>query len=161
VAEALSLVERGLALASEPTLSFKLTELRARLLLRLGRRDAAEQAARDALAIAATSAQKAAAWVALAECLRGTPRDAEALSALEAAEQAAASDDYAMLSHIQYLTGSVLFPRARAQECLVAHQQALSHARLAGSPHAEARALSGLGDAYYIQGDLRRAAQHF
>src|SRR5690606_21711207 len=76
-------------------------------------------------------------------------------------EQAAASDDYAMLSHIQYLTGSVLFPRARAQECLVAHQQALSHARLAGSPHAEARALSGLGDAYYIQGDLRRAAQHF
>lgn len=161
VSEALKLAERGLALASEPELSFTLMTTRVRLLQRLGQRDAAEQTARDALAVATTDKQVARAWVSLAECLRGTPRDAEALSALDAAESATRSDDHDALSHIHYLRGSVLFPRARAQECLAAHLRALSHSQQARSPRAEARALSGLGDAYYIQGDIGRAKAHF
>src|SRR5690606_37709237 len=161
VSEALKLAERGLALASEPELSFTLMTTRVRLLQRLGQRDAAEQTPRAALAVATTDKQVARAWVSLAECLRGTPRDAEALSALDAAESATRSDDHDALSHIHYLRGSVLFPRARAQECLAAHLRALSHSQQARSPRAEARALSGLGDAYYIQGDIGRAKAHF
>ncbi len=161
VSAALELADRGLALAADPGLGFTLTRVRARLLRRLGQRDAAEQAARDALAIATTNAQRARAYVSLAETLRGTPRDGEALSALESAQQTSAADDHATRSHIHYLIGSVLFPSGQSQASLEAHEQALSHAKLAGSANAEARALSGLGDAYYIQGDLRRATQHF
>ncbi len=161
VTDALKLVERGLALASDTALTFTLTRVRSRLLRRQGSREAAEKAARDALALAATHVQRARAWVTLADCLRGTPRDAEALSALASAESSAAPDDHRTRSQIQYLKGSVLFPRARADECLAAQEQALHHARLARSTEAQARALSGLGDAYYIKGDLHKAADHF
>lgn len=161
VSEALKLTERGMALATEPELSFSLTFTRVHLLQRLGQREAAEQTARDLLAVAMSEQQVARAWVSLAECLRGTPRDAEALSALDSAESATRSDDHDALSHIHYLRGSVLFPRARAQECLAAHLRALSHSQQARSQRAEARALSGLGDAYYIQGDVERAGAHF
>ncbi len=161
VAEALKLAERGLALAADPELSFTLLNTRVRLLQRLGQRDAAEQTARDALAVATSDKQTARAWVSLAECLRGTPRDAEAMSALDAAEAATRSDDHDGLSHIHYLRGNVLFPRARVQECLAAHLRALNHSQQARSPRAEARALSGLGDAYYVQGDVHRAKAHF
>jgi tetratricopeptide (TPR) repeat protein len=161
VSSALELAERGLELTSDPGLGFTLTQLRSRLLRRLGRGEAAERAARDALAIATTSTQRARAWVSLAESLRGTSRDDEALQSLQAAEQSAATDDHATRSHVHYLTGSVLFPTGQAQASLEAHQLALSHAKLANCTRAEARALSGLGDAHYVQGDLRRATQHF
>ncbi|HEU5076511.1 MAG TPA: BTAD domain-containing putative transcriptional regulator, partial [Polyangiaceae bacterium] len=141
VAEALKLAERGLALASDPELSFTLLETRVHLLQRLGQRDAAEQTARDALAVATTQTQAARAWVSLAECLRGTPRGAEALTALDAAESATRPDDHGALSHIHYLRGNVLFPQARVADCLSAHLRALKHAQQARSPRAAAGAL--------------------
>lgn len=161
VPDALKLTERGLTLASDGTLAFTLMLLKARLLGRLGQREAAEQCSRDTLAMATTENQTMRAWLSLAECLRGTPRDAEALSALQAAERAASPDDHEARSHAHYLRGSVLFPRGETEACLLAHQQALHHAKLGASRHAEARALSGLGDAYYIRGALTRAASHF
>jgi len=45
--------------------------------------------------------------------------------------------------------------------CLAAHGKALDYATEAGSPEAEAKALSGLGDAWYMRGRMRTAHGYF
>jgi tetratricopeptide (TPR) repeat protein len=159
--EAVQLCERGLLWAVDTDCRFELCLARAELLGRSAEPERAESAAREVLSLATTTSQRARAWLALAEALRGTLRDDGALCALDAAEQLTPKSDHQSRAQIHYLRGSVLFPRARGAQSLECHEQALEHARLAGSTAAQARALSGIGDAHYIQGRMLSARDNF
>jgi class 3 adenylate cyclase/tetratricopeptide (TPR) repeat protein len=161
-AVALELAERGLALATEQATRFALLMARGRLLVELGRSGDAIEASRGALAVAANAGERAQALVATAAGMRLTDRIAEGLAALDEAEPLAAAASRSLdLSRLHHLRGNLLFPLGRHQECLREHGLARDHARAAASLEAEAAAIGGLGDAYYLQGRMRSANQQF
>jgi tetratricopeptide (TPR) repeat protein len=156
---ALGLAERGLELAAEQATRFALLLARGKLLVELGRSGDAIEASRTALAVAASADERARALIAMAAGMRLSDRIAEGLSALDEAEPlAAAAVD---LSRLHHLRGNLLFPLGRHAECLREHGLALDHARASGSLEAEAAAIGGLGDGYYLQGRMRSASQQF
>ncbi|HEX7038211.1 MAG TPA: AAA family ATPase [Pseudomonadales bacterium] len=83
--------------------------------------------------------------------------------ALEALEAAVARnpDDHAYQADAWLQLGNVLFPQGLTDECLRAHQASLVHAERAGCTLRQARAEGGLGDAYYQQGAMITAFEHF
>lgn len=161
LAQALTFVERGLALSVDAALRFALTVQRSELLLRLGQSQPAIDAAHEALALAQNDAERLSAWLASAEALRVAERNREALEALDEAERLAPPLDHATLAQIYYLRGSSLFPLGDHPATLAAHAESLRHAQRSGSALALARAQSGLGDAHYLAGRLRTALGHF
>lgn len=98
----------------------------------------------------------------LAAALLVQDRYAEALDNLEAATPAAAAlGDRGRLARLQYHRGNAMFPLGRVDECMAAHNRALEYARAAGDPEMEARALSGLADAFYQRGRMVTSHHHF
>jgi class 3 adenylate cyclase/tetratricopeptide (TPR) repeat protein len=94
--------------------------------------------------------------------LRILDRYPEALKALDQAEEIAASAaDNESLAHIHYMRGNIHFPMGDIDGCLEEHQAAQQFARLAASPEMEARAFSGLGDAWFMRGQLATARDRF
>ena len=161
-AAALERVERGLALASEEQTRFALLMERGRLLLELGRSAEAIDASRTALAAATAVADRARALIAMAAGMRLNDRLSEALATLDAAEPLLREAALPLeLSRLHHLRGNLLFPLARNAECRREHVAARRLARAARSPEAEAAALGGLGDAYYLQGRMRSANVRF
>ena len=159
---ALELAERGLALAAEQATRFALLMARGRLLVELGRSSDAIDASRAALAVAANDGERAQALIATAAGMRLNDRIAEGLAALDEAEPLAAAASRSLdLSRLHHLRGNLLFPLGRHQECLREHGLARDHARAATSLEAEAAAIGGLGDGYYLQGRMRSANQQF
>jgi class 3 adenylate cyclase/tetratricopeptide (TPR) repeat protein len=159
---ALALVERGLALAAERETRFALLMARGRLLVELGRSGDAIEASRAALDAAAGDGERAQALIAMAAGMRLNDRIAEGLTTLAQAEPLAASAGLALeLSRLHHLRGNLLFPLGRQAECLREHGLAREHARAARSLEAEAAALGGLGDGYYLQGRMHSAHQQF
>jgi tetratricopeptide (TPR) repeat protein len=86
----------------------------------------------------------------LVDSLRILDRYEEALTQLDRAEALAAhvGRDQDWL-RIHSLRGNILFPLGQAERCIAAHEDALTVARRMADPEAEARALSGLGDAHF------------
>ncbi len=161
-AAALALIERGLALAVAPETRFALLMARGRLLVELGRSGDAIEAARAALDAASGAGERALALIAMAAGMRLNDRIAEGLAALEEAEPLAAAAALPLeLSRLHHLRGNLLFPLGRDVDCVRSHELALRHARTAGSLQAEAAALGGLGDGYYLQGRMRSANEQF
>jgi tetratricopeptide (TPR) repeat protein len=159
---ALTLVERGLALAVAQETRFALLMARGRLLVELGRSSDAIEAARAALAAASNAGERAQALIATAAGMRLNDRIAEGLTALDEAEPLAAAASLTLdLSRLHHLRGNLLFPLGRDADCVHEHELARQHARQAGSLQAEAAALGGLGDGYYLQGRMRSANQQF
>ncbi|ACY16262.1 serine/threonine-protein kinase PknK [Haliangium ochraceum] len=110
----------------------------------------------------ATSALRCRAWLGLAEDLRVLDRTDEALALLERVESEAQNYELTSeLAALYYMRGNLLFPRGDLDGCMAAHAQARVMAKRAGSPEREAQALSGLGDAYYIRGEMRAAHEYF
>jgi serine/threonine protein kinase/tetratricopeptide (TPR) repeat protein len=102
------------------------------------------------------------AWLGLAEDMRIIDCTDEALILLERAEPLAAAHELVdELATLYSLRGNLLFPRGDLDGCLAAHEQARIYAERAGSPERAARALSGLGDAYYVRGQMIAAHEHF
>ncbi|MEX0733757.1 MAG: BTAD domain-containing putative transcriptional regulator [Steroidobacteraceae bacterium] len=100
--------------------------------------------------------------LALANALRILDRYDEALAALGRAEAVLAGHDRPeLLARIWTLRGNIHFTRGELDACLAAHEQALAWAHQANSPVDEARALGGLGDAWYQRGRMRTARDHF
>ncbi|MBT3885727.1 MAG: AAA family ATPase [Rhodospirillaceae bacterium] len=98
----------------------------------------------------------------LVSALRILDRYDEALSYLDRAEAAAtAAGQIEQLSLIHYYRGNIYFPLGNIDGCLQEHSQAREFAHQAGSPEKEARALSGLGDAYYLRGQMITANKMF
>ena len=94
--------------------------------------------------------------------MRLSDRIAEGLAALEEAEPLAAGAALQLeLSRLHHLRGNLLFPLGRHADCLREHELARRHAREAGSLEAEAAALGGLGDGFYLQGRMQSAHRQF
>ncbi len=94
--------------------------------------------------------------------MRVTDEYDEALAALDNAEAAATKDGLTLeLARVHHLRGNLYFPLGNVEGCRDEHEKALEFARQARSPEAEARALSGLGDAHYTAGRMITAHDYF
>ena len=161
-AAALALVERGLALAVAQETRFALLMARGRLLVEIGRPGDAIEAARAALEAASNDGERARALIAMAAGMRVNDRIADGLAALDEAEPLATASGLALeLSRLHHLRGNLLFPLGRDADCVREHELARRLARDAGSLEAEAAAMGGLGDGYYLQGRMRSANRQF
>lgn len=159
---ALRLTNRALRIAGDGAARQSLACLRGELTLDLGQPAESLAAFRQAVESAADDRQRARAWIGVASAQRLLDRYEEALHALEQAQRAASPGaEPDVLAQIESLRGNVHFPMGNMEACLAAHQRALHHADAAGSPLAAARALGGLGDAYYQQGRMLTARTHF
>ena len=146
------------------------------LFLQAGRQSAARSATREAAvrfkrALAslaelpddpARSQRMVEARLALVSVLRIVGKFTDALTHLEAAEsEAAKRNDILALARVHYNRGNIYFPTGKLEECLRQHQLSYRYAQEAGSLEHEARALGGLGDAYYQRGRMLTAFDHF
>ncbi len=158
---ALELIQRGLALTQDPAIRYGLIHLQAELFLATGALVEAAEKFSKALGLATTDIQRCRAWIGLAECENTRDGFDQVLEILDQAERAAATDDHAELAQIYVLRGNTFFTLGRMDDCRYNHERALSHARNAASAALEARALSGLGDAYYQQGRMRTSRRYY
>jgi DNA-binding SARP family transcriptional activator len=159
---ALNLANKASAVAREPLTLHRTSVLLGELLLHLGRTHDALAAYREALDFAIDQNGHGAAWFGIASALRVMDRHAEALDALERAQTMfAETADAQTRARMSTLHGNLCFPLGRFDECLRAHQQAYQYAQEASSSPELARALGGLGDAYYQRGSLLTARKHF
>jgi tetratricopeptide (TPR) repeat protein len=160
--EALALVERGLPLAHAPPAQFRLLLARARLLLENARAAESIDAGRAALLVAQSGADRALALIEIVSAMRLLDRQAEGLALLDEAQPLAEQAGIALeLSRLHHLRGNLLYAMNRATQCRQSHELALEFACQAGSVEAEAKALGGIGDAYYAQGRIRKAHEVF
>ncbi len=159
---ALSLAERGIALAQAPADIFGLQSLKSEVLRELGEGGPATVAARAALAAAQEPSDRCQAWLAAAAGLRLTADIDAALDALAQAEPLARDGglDHE-LAELHYLRGNLHFTKGRIGACRSEHEAAYAHARTLGDPAWEARVLSGLADADYAEGRMRTAHERF
>ena len=159
---ALALAERGLALVAEGAPRGALLMARGGLLRELGRTAESIEAYRAALASAETPADRSRALIGMASGMRVNDRIDDGLAALAEAQPLAEQAGLALeRSRLHHLRGNLYFALGRSDDCLREHQAALEQARAAGSVEAEAAALGGLGDAYYLQGRMRSAHEQF
>ncbi len=159
---ALELAERGRALAVQPAEHYGLACLVGELLRDLARIDASIAAFEVALDAAADDEQRCRAWLGMVAGQRLAERHDEALEVLARAEPVATALGQAkLLAEFHILRGSIRFSLGHEAECLADHETACVEARRAGLPGLEARALSGLGDAYYQRGRMITAQGHF
>jgi predicted ATPase/class 3 adenylate cyclase len=98
----------------------------------------------------------------LVASLRILGRYQEALDALDRAESLAVETRQSLdLAHVHYLRGNICFPLGDVERCRQAHGMALAFAEEAGSAEFQARALSGLADADYLQGRMIAAYENY
>jgi DNA-binding SARP family transcriptional activator len=146
LAHALEHAERARALGAPDAAA-----LHAELLAQAGR-------AHEALEVSRESGD----WFGMASALRLLDRPADALAALDRHEaELGAGASAQALARLWSLRGNLYFPMSDVDACLHAHQRALTYAQQAGARGDEARALGGLGDAYYQRGRMRTARDHF
>jgi tetratricopeptide (TPR) repeat protein len=159
---AFGLVEQGLALADVAEDRCDLALLQGELLHDMGEAEESMTAYRTALNVAPDDARRCRAWIGLASGMRLTDRYDEALAAVDEAEAAATVEGLTEeRARIHHLRGNLYFPLGRVEECVREHELSLKFAHEAGSPKAEARALGGLGDAFYALGRMRTAHDYF
>jgi tetratricopeptide (TPR) repeat protein len=159
---ALQLVERGLALASNPGDRFSLMRLKGEILHDLGSMPEAGRAYQAALGAAADDRERCTAWIGLAAVKRVTDDLAGAVADLEQADAVAVRHCLlAEQAHIRFLRGNLCFPRGDLDGCLREHGIGLELAKRAGATELEAMALGGLGDAEYIRGRMLSAHNRF
>ena len=156
-----ALIERGLALATEPAECFALTCFQGEILHDLGLMAESRAAYERALEAAADDRQRAPVWLGLAGVKRVTEDLDGAFADLERAQAAAERHDLGeQRAHIHFLRGNLHFPRGNIEGCLAEHEESLRLAREIGSPELEAQALGGLGDAEYVRGRMISAHRH-
>jgi hypothetical protein len=161
VDRALRLAERGIEIAKTPADRATLALAAGRYALDIGLANPA-RAAFAILAEAEAPAARCRGLVGLAAADRMLADIGQAMASLGTAEPiAAALDDPALISEICYLRGNLHFALGEADECLAEHKRARAAAEQAGLPEWKARASSGVGDAYYMQGRFRSASQEF
>lgn len=160
--QAISLTARGLSLASPGHDAFDLAMLLGELQQETGQGTEALAAYQRALSEASEANGRCRALIGCAASNRLTARIDDAFSALAEAEPLANSrgDDLA-LAEIHYIRGNLQFARGRLAECRSDHQSALDAAGRVTSPEWQARALSGLADAQYMDCRISTALRHF
>ncbi len=158
---ALRLVERGFEIATDPSERTALICHKGEKLRNLGDTAGSAEAYREALEVAPSDVDKVPAWIGLAELARLAGRSPEGLDYLQLAQPAAekAGLDLAV-AEIHHLRGNLVFPLGEYELCRLEHEAALVFAEKAGSIEMKARAMGGLGDAYYSVGKMQTAHRY-
>ncbi|MGY3341434.1 class 3 adenylate cyclase/tetratricopeptide (TPR) repeat protein [Bradyrhizobium sp. USDA 4472] len=160
--QAITLASRGLALATGGGEAVELATLLGDLQQDAGRGTESLEAYVRALAEASDAAARCRALIGCAAANRLTARLEDASASLSDAEPLAqALDDSRSLAEIHYIRGNLHFVRGQLNECRTQHQSALEAARRVASLEWQARALSGLADALYMDCRMATALQHF
>ena len=160
--QAIALAARGLALAAEERDTLELAMLVGDLQRDAGRGTEAREAYVQALAVASDDAGRYRALLGCAASNRLIAKLEDAFSGLAEAEPLARkSGDDRALAEIHYLRGNLHFARGQLVECRSEHELALEAARRVESPEWQARALSGLADAQYMDCRMATALSHF
>ena len=160
--QAVTLAARGLATATDKRDSFDLAILLGDLHQDAGRGTDALEAYLRALGVAEDAADRCRALLGCAASNRLIAKIDDAFVALAEAEPLAnAFHSDPMLAEIHYLRGNLYFARGNFTACRSEHEQALAASRRADSPEWQARALSGLADAQYMDCRMATALQHF
>ena len=160
--QAIALAARGLALAGKANDTFELAMLVGDLQLDAGRGTEALEAYVEALAVAGEDADRCRALLGCASSNRLIARVDDAFSGLAEAEPlAVARGDDRALAEIHYLRGNLHFAQGHLVECRGEHELALEAARRVEAPEWQARALSGLADAQYMDCRMATALSHF
>lgn len=158
---ALALAEDGLALAGGDEDRCALACRRADLLQALGRIGESIEAYRQALDLPATDADRCRMWIGIAAGVRLLGGYDEGIEALDRAE--ALADGSAMAherAQIHHYRGNFYFSAGDIDGCLAQQEKAVALAEQAGDPEWQARALGGLGDAYYARSRMAAALDH-
>jgi len=160
--KALALVGRGREIAELPETRYRLFMLEGECLRETGRPADSIDVYQQALNATDDDTNRCRAWIGLAAGMRVTDDFDEAFDALQRAEDVARSQGLDKeLSEVHYYRGNLYFPLAKIDGCRREHQAALEAAERADSPEGAARALSGLGDAYYSQGRMITSLNYF
>ncbi|HSE75402.1 MAG TPA: adenylate/guanylate cyclase domain-containing protein, partial [Dongiaceae bacterium] len=162
IARALSLAERGLAIARDRTDIHELAMQAGALQRDLGQGEPALASYGKAHDDAGDERQRMAATVGMASANRMLGRVAAGLdqTASLAARMGEIGDDL-MAAEFHTLRGNLAFAAADLALCKASHQAALAAADRASSAEWRIRALGGLGDAAYAEGRLATARQCF
>ena len=158
---ALHLADRGIELAGDDTARAELVCLRGDMLRQLGQAERSIEAFEKARGLTVDGTGRTRAEIGVAAGLRMVDRYDDALAALTRAQAEADPSAARQLAEIHHLRGNLYFPLGNIDGCLRQHEQALSYAQKAGSAELQARALGGLGDAYYARGHMATAYRHF
>jgi class 3 adenylate cyclase/tetratricopeptide (TPR) repeat protein len=159
---ALSLAERGRAVATTRADQYGLDALRGEYLLEAGRALDSLTAFELALSKSEGSLEGCRAYIGIAAANRILSRTEPALSALAEAQPLAQAEGFKVeRAQIHYYRGNILFSQGNTAGCLAEHQAALAASVEANSPEWRARALSGLGDAHYSSCQMRTALSAF
>ena len=159
---ALALAERGAGLAKERADIYALNMLRGELLREIGDGKPAIDAYQAALAAGDAPLEQCRALLGVAAGERLIAGIDTALAALAQAEAIARNEEPGReWIELHATRGNLRFVQGRIAECRADHAIALKHARVLGDSEWEARALSGLADADYLEGRMRTAYANF
>jgi hypothetical protein len=162
MAVALGFAERGLAIARTSSDVFELALQTGSLQRDLGRGEPALASFTKAHEAAASEPQKAAAMIGMASAHRLLGRVAAGLELAAAlGPMVDAIGDDRMAAEFFFLRGNLAFAAADLALCKASHQAAYAAAERAGSVEWRIRALGGLGDAAYVEGNLVTARRCF
>ena len=160
--QAVALATRGLTLAADDRDIVDLALHLGDLQQDAGRGLEALEAYGRALSASEAEADRRRALLGRAAANRLIARLDDAFAALAEAEPLAAADlDDRALAEIHYLRGNLHFARGELHACRSEHERALEAARRIDSPEWQARALSGLADAQYMDCRMATALRHF
>jgi class 3 adenylate cyclase/tetratricopeptide (TPR) repeat protein len=159
---ALRLADRGLEIAIADSVRSALLLLRGDLLREGGRSSESLAAFQTALDLAADDNQRCQAWMGIVAGHRVTTDIPAAMAALDRAQAIAERLAVSGLrSRIHHVRGNLFFATGDSSACRREHEAALHHAQQAGDVECEAQALSGIGDALYLQGRMLTALDRF
>lgn len=162
MAVALGLAERGLAIARSAADIFELALQAGTLQRDLGRGEPALASFTRAHEAAAGVQQRAAAMIGMASAHRLLGRVAAGLQLAETlGPMVDEIGDDRMAAEFFFLRGNLAFAAADLALCKASHQAAFAAAERAGSIEWRIRALGGLGDAAYAEGNLVTARRCF
>lgn len=160
--QAIELAREGLEHTAAADLLGKLHQLIGDTLIRIGRNAEARPHFEAAERLACNASQRGQASLGIAKIQSIFDELEPALATLEqAASVALVAEDQALLADIHFQRGNVLFSLARLDACLAAHQELARYARASGSKRHAALAEGGLGDAYYLRGQMITADRHY
>ncbi len=159
---ALALAARGAELARAPADIYVLNMLRGQLMRETGAGAPAVAAYQVALAVAVDPAERCRAMLGVAAGQRLIAGIDDALAALAEAEPIGRAAGLTQeLAELHYTRGNLYFALGRVDDCRTAHGAAFELALALKDKAWEARALSGLADADYMEGRMLTAFENF
>lgn len=156
--DASALIDRALELPAPAGVKFDLLCARGETHRLQGLSEDALREFGEAADLADTDEQVTRAHIGLAQTARQASLYQDALQALDTAEAAAERcGSEKDVAQINYVRGNVFFPLGRVEEALQANERALSLARKLESARLEVGALSGFGDANFMNATMQTA----